>query len=63
MISTCEGVRLQQLRKGKYLTLASILHNLKKKKNLTEPHIYLHNTLSKSHGFLISCFETGNIFQ
>ena len=31
MISTCEGVRLQQLRKGKYLTLASILHNLKKK--------------------------------
>ena len=34
MISTCEGVRLQQLRKGKYLTLASILHNLKKKKIL-----------------------------
>ena len=29
---------------------------------LTEPHSYLYNILCKSHGFLISRFESGNIF-
>ena len=28
---------------------------------LTEPHIYLYNTMCKSHGFLIACFESGNV--
>ena len=55
-------MRLQQLRKAKYSILASILQIF----NfffLTEPHTYLYNTWRKSHGFLISCFKFGNIFQ
>ena len=40
MISTCEKVRLQQLRKGKYSILASIFQNI----FLTDPYTYLHNT-------------------
>ena len=60
MISICEKVRLQRLTKAKYSILASILH-IFQNFPLTEPH-NLHNTLSKSHGFLISCFEFGNAF-
>ena len=59
MISTCEKVRFEQLRKAKYSILASISHICQKK----EPHTYLYNTLCKSHDFLISCFESGNIFK
>ena len=33
------------------------------KKFLTEPYTYLYNTLHKSRDFLISSFESGNIFQ
>ena len=61
MISICERVRLQLLRKAIYSILTSILH-IFQKKFLTEPHTYLYNTLCKSHGFLISYFESGNIF-
>ena len=57
MISVCEKVRLQQLRMAKYSILASILHIFEK------PHNYLCNTLCKSRDFLISCFESGHIFQ
>ena len=62
MITICEKLRLQQLRKAKYSILASILH-IFEKHFLTEPHTYLHNTLRKSYGFLISCFESGNFFR
>ena len=62
MISVCEKVRLQQLRMAKYSILASILH-IFEKKILSEPHNYLYNTLCKSRDFLISCFESGHIFQ
>ena len=61
MISICEKVRLQQLRRAKYSILASILHIFLFSFFLTEPHIYLYNTLCKSHGFFMSCFESGNI--
>ena len=44
MISICETVRLQLLRKAIYSILASILH-IFQKKFLTEPHTYLYNTL------------------
>ena len=44
MISICEKVRLQQLKKAKYWILASISH-IFHKNFLTEPHIYLYNTL------------------
>ena len=59
----CEKVRLQKLRKAKYSILASILH-IFQKIFLTELHTYLYKkTLFKSHDFLISCFESGHIFQ
>ena len=54
-------VRLEQSTKAKYSILASILH-IFVLFFLTEPHIYLYNTMCKSHGFHISCFESGNIF-
>ena len=60
--SISEKVRLQQLRKAKYSILASILH-IFQKKYLKELYIYLFNTLCKSHSFLISYFESGNIFK
>ena len=63
MISICEKVRLQQLRKTKCSTLASILHIFLSFSFFTEPNSYLYNTMCTSHGFLISCFEFGNIFQ
>ena len=44
MISICERVRLQLLRKATYSILASILH-IFQKKILREPHTYLYNTL------------------
>ena len=62
MISICEKMRIKQLTKAKYSILASILH-IFLKKFLTESHTYLHSTMSKSHDFLISCFESGRIFQ
>ena len=62
MISICEKVRLQQLRKAKYSILASISH-IFQKYFVTEPHTYLCNTLCKSHDFRISCIESGHIFQ
>ena len=62
MISICEKVRLQQLRKIKYSLLTSILH-IFSKIFLTELYTYLYNTLCKSHDFLIPCFESGHIFQ
>ena len=62
MSSICGEVRLQQLRKAKYSISASILH-IFQFFFLTEPYIYLQNILCKSHGLLISCFESGNIFQ
>ena len=62
MISICEKVRLLQLRKAKYSILASISH-IFQKKFLTKPHTYVNNTLCKSHDFLISCFESRQIFQ
>ena len=62
MISFCEKVRLQQLRKAKHSILGSILH-IFQKIFLTEPHTYLCNALCKSHGFLVSCFEYGKNFQ
>ena len=61
MISICEEVRLQQLRKAKYSILASILHILQN--IFTEPHNYLNNTLCNVHYFLISCFEFGHILK
>ena len=62
MIFICEKVRLQQLIKAKYSILASIC-TFFFFFFLTEPYIYLRNTLCNSHGFLISCFESGNMFQ
>ena len=62
MISICKKVRLKQLRTAKYSISASLLH-IFQHFFLTEPHTYLYNTLCKSHGFLISCFESGIIFQ
>ena len=61
MISIFEKVRLQQLRKAKYSILASIAHF--SKTFPTEPRTYLYYTLCKYHEFLISCFESGHIFQ
>ena len=55
-------MQLQQLRKAKFSILASISH-IFQNLLLTEPHTYLYNELYKSHGFLISCFESGNILQ
>ena len=63
MISICEGGRLQQLRKAKYSILASSILHIFQLFFLTEVHTYLYNTLGKSHGFLISYFESGNISQ
>ena len=57
-----EKVRLQQFRKVKYSILASILR-IFQFSFLTERHIYLYNKLCKSRGFLISFFESGNIFK
>ena len=61
MISICEKMRLQLLRKAKYSILASMFH------------IYLFFFLQrliptrkiqcKSHGFLTYYFESRNIFQ
>ena len=62
MITICEKVRLQQSRKAKYSISASILH-IFRKFSLTESHAYFYNTLCKSHGFLISYFESGSIIQ
>ena len=62
MMPIFENVRLQQLGKAKYLLLRSILL-IFQKSFLTETHTYLCNTLFKSHDFLISCFESGHIFQ
>ena len=55
MISICEKVRLQQLRKAKYLLLASVLH-IFQIFFLRAYHTFLCNTLCKSHAFLISYF-------
>ena len=62
MISLCEKVRLQQLRKAKCSILASI-SDIFQKNFLTEPHTCLYSTLCKSHDFLISCFQSGHIFS
>ena len=62
MISLCEKVELQQLRKAKYSILASILHKFQFF-FLAEPHTYFCNTICKSHVFFISSFECGNISQ
>ena len=48
MISICEKVTLQQLRKAKYLILASILH-ISQNFIRTEPHTYLCNTHCVNH--------------
>ena len=61
MISICEEVRLQQLRKAKYSISASILHILQN--IFTEPRNYLNNTLCNVHDFRISCSEFGHIFE
>ena len=63
MVCICEGVRLQQLRKAKYSILVSSILHIFQLFFLTEVHTYLYNTLGKSHGFLICCFEYGNISQ
>ena len=61
MIIVFEKVRLQQLRKAKYSILASILHIFNS--------FYLQSLIPtcrihcNSHGFFISCFESGKIFQ
>ena len=52
MISLCEKVELQQLRKAKYLILASILHK-SQFFFLAEPHTYLCYTICKSHVFFL----------
>ena len=57
VISFCEGVRLQQLRKTKYSPLASILHIFLFFSFFSYRALYL------LHGFFISCFESENIFQ
>ena len=62
MISICEKVGSQQLRKAKNSILASISH-IFQKFFFTEPHTHFYNTLCKSHDFLISCFESGHIFK
>ena len=56
MISIYGKVRLQQLRKAKYSILGSVLH-IFQIFFLAETHTYLCNTLCKSRGFFISCFE------
>ena len=61
MISLCEKVRLQQLRKAKCSILASI-SDIFQKNFLTEPHTCLYSTLCKSHDFLIS-FNLDTFFQ
>ena len=48
---------VKHLKKAKYSILASIL-DIFENIFLTEPRIYFYNTLCKSHGFLISCFES-----
>ena len=62
MISTCEKVSLQQLRKKRIFN-TSLNIALFSFFFLTEPHTYLCNTPWKCHGFLISCFEYGKILQ
>ena len=62
IISICGKTRLQQLRKIKYSILASVLH-IFDNFFLAEPHTHLHNTLCKSHDFLVFCFESWHIFQ
>ena len=57
MISIFEKVRLQQWTKAKYSILASILHIFQK--NFLHSLIPTCTIHSKSHGFLISCFEYG----
>ena len=49
---------LWKTRKAKYSILVSILY-IFRKIFLTELHIYL----CKSHHFLVSCFDSGHIFQ
>ena len=62
MISICQKVRLQQLKKCKIFNISLNIVNFWKM-FLTEPHTYLHNTLCKSHDFRLSYFESGHIFQ
>ena len=62
IISICGKTRLQQLRKIKYSILASVLH-IFHNFFLAEPHTHLHNTLCKSHDFLVFCFESWHIVQ
>ena len=58
MISIFEKVRLPQLRKEKYSILASMLHIFLKFLSYRASYLLL-----QYFGFLISCFESGNIFQ
>ena len=62
VIFICEKSEVRTIAKAKYSILASILH-IFVLFFLTEPHIYLYNTMCKSNGFLILCFESGNTFQ
>ena len=53
---------LWKTRKAKYPILVSTLY-IFRKNFLTELHTYLYNTLCRSHHFLVSCFDSGHIFQ
>ena len=49
------------IKKGKIFNISLNIAHFSFFFFLTEPHIYLYNTLCKSHGFFMSCFESGNI--
>ena len=58
MVLICEKKRLKWLKEILNISLNIALFPIP-----AEPHIYLYNTLCKSNGFLICCFESGKIFK